>query len=533
MKRLTIFLLILCVTGSLLWAGGAKENGSSQDMDTFTMAPYQAAPVDEDGKLLKLWEEKFDVNFDIWNVENSQYQEVMNLRLSSGEVPDFMYCSADMMVQWAGQGLLAEIPLDFLKEHAPDAYDMAIELSPDVFKATTINGKVYGLSWIPMPESSVRYGPAVWRGDWLEAVGITKTPETLKEFEEAFYKFAKEDPDGNGVDDTYGLSASGMRDLWGAYGLGQDAWIEKNGKVVYAPIQPEAKEVLKLFNKWYEDGVIDPEYITYDIVTGTGGENTGGAWYISNAFASGRIGFTGHSGYRFWKPAVDEEDAPGAMWNEMYNRNPQAAENLVFGKLATGPTGLSGTYYAGQSNPVIGNPMWAFGKHLENQPERFAKLLSVLNDIKYQNSETKKESFLTSWYGIKGEDWDYDSNGGIKVIGEAANDSTYMTRMGGHHVFSFLGPYTWPGLPNKMLDWAKANNFEQGILKRAVPAGTIVDAQAKYGTELLTMQQEAFNAIITGKQPISYFDEFVEKWYKNGGQKIEEEIRDWHNQFWN
>ena len=48
---------------------------------------------------------------------------------------------------------------------------------------------------------------------------------------------------------------------------------------------PEMKEALERIAKWYQDGVIDPEFVT--------GENQGGYWALSHSFINGRIGVSG------------------------------------------------------------------------------------------------------------------------------------------------------------------------------------------------------------------------------------------------
>ncbi|QHT59777.1 hypothetical protein GXP70_07300 [Paenibacillus lycopersici] len=48
-------------------------------------------------------------------------------------------------------------------------------------------------------------------------------------------------------------------------------------------------------------------------------------------------------------------------------------------------------------------------------------------------------------------------------------------------------------------------------------------SQPKYGAELDKIRSEAYVDIITGKQPIDYFDTFVEKWRAAGGKTLEEE----------
>ena len=45
------------------------------------------------------------------------------------------------------------------------------------------------------------------RQDWLDNLGLDM-PETFEEFKEVMRAFTEDDPDGNGVDDTYGFVSS-------------------------------------------------------------------------------------------------------------------------------------------------------------------------------------------------------------------------------------------------------------------------------------------------------------------------------------
>ena len=44
-----------------------------------------------------------------------------------------------------------------------------------------------------------------YRTDWAEKVGVTEAPSTVDELYDMMDKFAHNDPDGNGEDDTYGM----------------------------------------------------------------------------------------------------------------------------------------------------------------------------------------------------------------------------------------------------------------------------------------------------------------------------------------
>lgn len=295
MKRAITIMLAASMMVAAVSGCGNKTTTGEDGKYTYTMTMYQSSTNNPDAIQLKAIEDKYNMDLDVWNVEWQKYEEILNLKLAGGEVPDILYCKTAASAQkYVDQGVVAPIPLEKLKEKAPNMLQRLEEDAPGILKYYYIDGELYSL-----PSFSVGAGatgiPMVWRGDWLKNVGITKIPETMDEYEQAFYKFTKEDPDGNGKNDTYGISRSGMLAVFAGYGyvptMGQTGtpkgyWLERDGKLVYSSIQPEMKEALARLSQWYKDGVIDPEFIT--------GENKGGYWAISHQFVNGIIGFTTH-----------------------------------------------------------------------------------------------------------------------------------------------------------------------------------------------------------------------------------------------
>ena len=398
----------------------------------FNIAPYQVVPVEKDAKVIKKYEEKYGVKINIWNTDNQKYVDIMNLKFASNEIPDY-FRAVDPIDNWARQGVLAEVSPDVIKKFAPKIYEYSVKASPDVFRLGVVDGKNYGFCAIPISASLYRYSTCMWRGDWLEKVGIQKTPETLKEYEQAFYKFANEDPDGNGKKDTYGLSKSAFSLIDGAYGVDgfSDVWVTRDGKIQYASTLPEQKEVLALLNKWYKDGVIDPEFIT--------GENTGGYWATSTAFNNSKIGFTAQASYAHWfkSQLPDGSFTYGRVRQELLNVNKEAEKKLISGLPPVGPKGISGSYTGGQSNVVIGNISYAFGSHLNKEPDKLGKLLQILDDMGYAT----EDNFLSQTYVIKGEDWTI-SAGTIVPMGKAKEDQNYIKQQGA--VLFAMGPQEYP-----------------------------------------------------------------------------------------
>jgi len=522
MKRLSLtilVLLLLTVLAGHVFAEGTQESSSEDDRMTISIAPYRRSPTEPDGKIILHFEDKYNVDFDIWNVEADRYAELMGIRFASGEIPDVMDIRTDTLTRWYEQGVLAEIPLDFLKEHAPLSYEANVEAEPNFLRPGMIDGKLYSLQEVP--PTDIRYPAAVWRGDWLEAVGIDSIPETLDEFEEAVYAIALDDPDGNGTKDTYGISNMGMQSVYGAFGLSHDKWFKDgNGGLVHGAVHPDMKRPLEILARWYDDGVIDPEFIT--------GENTGGYWALSHAFINGRIGYTNQGGYTHWYPPLTPGGQGGANYNELAKISIAAADSIWYGVPPEGPDGKYGIFFAGEAKRIVANVITAFGVQLEDDTEKFARVLNVLDQIK----SSSFESYLTSRFGFEGEDYVINDLNQVEPIGQAAEDTNYIESQGGGWAFRFFDNPEYANQVDPVLrNWALEHNHGRRIAKHELLVG--LPSEGRYLAELNKIRDETFVAIVTGDRPVSYFDTFVEEWYDAGGDTLTEEATAWYRDFWN
>ncbi|MDF2724421.1 MAG: extracellular solute-binding protein, partial [Paenibacillus sp.] len=454
------------------------------------------------------WNEKFNVKLDVWNMAQKNAGAILERKIASGNIPDKLLVSNfAALQQYARQGVLAEIPLDLLKQNAPNLYAALNKEISGVFHYASVDGGIYG---IPTLNINSRFRePVIWRGDWLDALGIAQTPQTLDEFETALYRIAKGDPDGNSRSDTYGLSSSALTMIYGAFGFQPYSWNERDGKLVYGGVQPEMKQALALLARWYKDGVIDPQFIT--------GENSGGVLAISHAFMNGRIGLTSQGGnFYYWKPLLFEGDATSDNYLELQKINPRAADSLRYGLPPKGPTGLMG---AKQSTLLTGGFI-GFGKQLEREPDKFAKVLQMID---FFNASTYENSLLTV-YGPKGKYWDFDEYGqpNVKFNMKKAD----FEKIGASLTFYNLElPEFILQRDKRRMTWASDHGFEIGGLPNQLL--TVLPSQQKYMNELNAMQERTYVSIITGDKPLSAFDDFARAWKTGGGEQLGREADVW------
>lgn len=510
MKKATLLLLALAMLlAAMPLAAGAEE---AAEPYTYTMVMYNFGPLDENPVMVQYWNEKYGVNFEPINVEQSSAAEQINLMISAGEIPDVMQ-SIDANAYYQ-QGIIGGWSEEFFREHAPRLSAYIDETEPKSWAYAKYDGEnMYSIPGFRLYNTVA--DPFIWRTDWLENLGITEIPETLEEVEEVFYRIAKEDPDGNGVDDTYALSETAFDAIYGAFGFQRNTWIEDGeGGVVFGDVMPQAKDALALLNKWYTDGVLDPEFIT--------GENQGGYWAISHAFLNGRIGVSGMGSFYHW---VDSTALGGTMVGRMAEAIKDAGVDIPYapGHPPIGPDGDWGTT---QASPV--SLRTHFSSVLTADTERFARLLEIIDDMMMDLDNCTRAS-----RGIPGETYEIVEWNGQQVINMLVeNNTTAVNGMGAAAWFMFTEEYNYDfQYMAYAYDFAWYEEFMKDFNQGYISAiyGTL-PSNAMYATECNKILNEGYIAIITGEQPLDYFDTMVEQWYNAGGTVLTEEANELYAQ---
>lgn len=496
-------------------------SGSAAPKYTISWTMHQNLPVAEDAEMVRYVEEKFNVDLDIWNLANNKYESLLDMKLVQGAVPDlFRVRQTQDLLKYQQQGLLAAIPEDLLNTYAPNIMKAIREYAPAYQEYGRIDGKYYGIP-VVNPTNIYRV-PVVFRQDWLDKLGL-KVPETLADFEKVIYAFTNNDPDGNGIKDTYGLSLEGMNVVFGAFGqmvfTDQLYFSVKDQQLVIGALAPEMKEALQYLRKWYRDGVIDPEFIT--------GENSGGYKHLSHAFINGRIGMTSMGNYYHWIQdgnyltwSYDEQknakEVPvEATFNvkELTAKNPQA--RIVFGRPVSGPEGKRGS----KAYDMLMS-FTAIGADAAREPGKLEMILQILD---YVSANPDPDEDTVVKYGIQGTHWAW--------AGAAKKDSVLLPPY--DQTFSYQNTIganigmTVPVMPtDRREQWAATLGLDQDGIYNALEVAT--PSLVKDSPELIKLRNQAYIAFITGERPLEEFSEFVDEFMTAGGTGVLREANEWY-----
>ena len=140
-------------------------------------------------------------NFDIKWGDNGAYDQVIGTTLMDFDnMPMIITCGGSMngtIVSAAEEGAFWD-----LSEYLDDSekFPNLSQVNKETLKGLTVGGEVIG---IPRVRELGRYGFS-YRQDWADKLGLG-TPETIQDVYDMLYAFTYNDPDGNNVDDTYGM----------------------------------------------------------------------------------------------------------------------------------------------------------------------------------------------------------------------------------------------------------------------------------------------------------------------------------------
>lgn len=511
-KRICALLASAIAIGSLAGCGGGGgsiQTENYQDSDEKLTITWLGFPLNagaQEGSIPeKALEEKFNVDIKPLFYEYNNFNDKKTMLMAGGEVPDLIYeMDPAFMQQDVDQEFLAEIPYETVKEYAPEYYAYLNDYAPAAWIYSRYKDKNYGLPNVNhthMVSQTVAY-----RKDWLDKLHLS-VPETLDEYHDVLYQFANGDPDGNGKDDTYGMTVSMghyqgyFSEVFGAYGCLPFDWQEaEDGSIVYGGTTEECKEVLKVLASWYAEGIIHPDFVL--------AEDLEAKWN------SGVIGTKILNKYH------DPSD-PKTYINTLKANNPDA--EVVLGFLPTGPEGKSGMRAWGRACHVV-----SFGQN-EGYGVKVPRMLKMLEGM-FTDFELGKKVRI----GIEGETYeqapaDTTAANNFVMLAGYGGTSADETRLAGLSQ-DFGGPTFWSPVAVSYDDYMSTRSDayktyinewtdEKYCLTDYFYKVDVVPSSPDYIIDLRNRQMAVMNEVIIGKAGIEAYDEFIAQW-NNGGGKI-------------
>ena len=190
----------------------------------------------------------------------------LQLLLTSDELPDIIEAGWISLPggpeKYISNGKIIRLN-PYLEEYAPSFYKL-LQLNPDYKKlVSTDDGSIYAFPFLRGDPSLLTFRGLAIRKDWLDNVQMG-IPETIDEWQAVLMAFRDKDPNRNGLNDEIPLFIRwddlGFLTAWGI----KKDFYQIDGEVKFGMIQPEFKQYVATLKQWYEQGLIDHDYIITD-----------------------------------------------------------------------------------------------------------------------------------------------------------------------------------------------------------------------------------------------------------------------------
>ena len=359
----------------------------------------------------------FDFDYEVWPVSKDNHDEKVRMWINGGTMPDVL-CWRNFNYQeyviYAEQGLLKPLPEGW-EETWPDLYQMYQACG--IYDEMAVDGAYYGIPhstyyrFANMDDPVVQHATLYYRKDWAEKLGFSfGAAITMSELESYLRACIDNDMVGNG--NTLGLSETpasinNLLMMFSDYNYDQDEfyrgengydWIMNNGKIATG---------VNMARDWYQKGLIDPDYYLLGMADATANFTSGLSAAMFNSCSV-------PSHYAFRKTF---EETTGL-----------SADNIGLAAIADD----NGVVQANQTDNY-----WSctfFSPELTD--EELARFLDLMNWCCTEEGE------LTIMVGLKGEAWDYDAEGSIRILLQPDAEGNYKSCQdlyGSYQIFRSLG----------------------------------------------------------------------------------------------
>lgn len=481
-----------------------------------------------DGDNRWIWEYEKALGIDVdmlFAAPSDQYYERLGVTVASGDLPDVFSVDKVTLTQLVEADLIEDMT-EVYEKYATDLLKSIIDLDGNgyAWKQATFDGRLMAL-----PERSASFSGKMIhiRKDWLDNLGL-QPPKTMDDLLEISRAFTYDDPDGNGVDDTFGLGISNDLAGWNldvsgfinGYGGMLRGWVKgDDGKLVYSSTLPAVRNALHKLQELYLDGQIDPEF------------------GVKNIAAVTEDGVAGKYGIAF-----GSQSTPISPFQQVKKLNPDF--DVISVPL------VSATDEPAKAEGALNVNVFYVVRKGYPHPEAVVKMQNLYADIWFGSQSHRYSEMITG--DVNGSQHNFFQYAPIKATHQGKNIHIHkriVDVLNGRLPVSELNTEerTYYDLMTAYDEgrgdesgWAYKRVFgeesslavhvyylENDLYQNSEFYGLPTETMQTRWQTLMDMENETFLKIIMG-EPIESFDKFVNDWYNLGGRDITNEVNAWY-----
>lgn len=418
-----------------------------------------------------------DLNLDI--VNGSDYPEKLATTVAGGDLPDLLQIYGNVPDKPGMLGALCQDLTEFLGGDAIQDYPYLANIPGTFWEGTVYNGGIYG---VPSPRSKMGRLMFVHR-DLLNKAGYSSDPQSYAEFEEMCLALS------DAKENRWALCAPPKTFVQAMLGL-PNSWREEGGALTSKQEFEEYEQALEACRSLVEAGAVHPD-------------SAGQANDMFKQWFNARTGLMNADQYVAWGQYQHGATQDGAEIGAML---PPAFED-----------GITPVTWEGSRNVSI-------TALKSGDPDRIKMLLHVLNWLAAPVGTPEKQFLL---FGVEGEHHTVE-NGTLELtdLGISEIGGSTGTGMNLPYIANTPGFLFEPGMPEVT---QREYDFQKKYIPMAVanPVSELYsEFQSRQGSALSRELTDAEDNIIYGREPISSWADAVEKWRRDGGDQIREELEE-------
>jgi putative aldouronate transport system substrate-binding protein len=463
--------------------------GSGGTVTMLTIS-YSPPPTDKDKNTF--WQElekRLGVQWEPTLVPASSSGATVSALIAGGDLPDLFFLlvsnSAPVIAQSMSQGAFTDLT-PYLTGDAIGDYPNLAKYPSYLWENVKFEGKIFGVPKPVLRSNDTQF----YRTDWAQKLGM-EAVATTDEVSKLLVAMSKDDPDGNGSGDTWGVAASSGS--WNMFTWNQMfavpySWrLNDDGTLTNQIETEEYRASLSFARDLYANGAFHPDSAGMDYDT------------AKSTFISGHVGLYGDGFAAFF--------GENSLQVQAKKLNPDAAFAPLVSASANGVPGVT---YAGPGYfGSMGIPASV------TDEGRVRELLRIM-DYLCAPFGSEESNFLR--YGLT-EHHDVQPDGSFVRNDKGAADMSAL-------VYPFLSEnfFFYPGLEGEAAS-AQALNEQMATIAITNPtAGLISATNIEKAGELNQLGTDRVTAIVTGRADLGTLDDYINEWKQGGGDAIRQEF---------